>query len=141
MQLAELEREGGLSTRVSPMADVRDLGGLLAQAGFVLTTVDLDEIVITYPSMFELMQDLHAMGEGNAVYERRPFLKRDTLIAASSIYQALHGHEDGSIPATFQILYMIGWKPDATQPKPLKRGSAQKSMVDELGGAKLSSHG
>ena len=36
--------------------------------------------------------------------------------------------EDGSVPATFEILYMIGWKPAPTQPKPLPRGSAQVSM-------------
>ena len=58
MQVAESEREGGISPRVSPMTDVRDVGSLLSRAGFTLTTVDTDDITVNFPSMFELMQDL-----------------------------------------------------------------------------------
>ncbi|KAG9299949.1 hypothetical protein G9A89_009677 [Geosiphon pyriformis] len=132
LQLAETEREGGISPRVSPMTDVRDLGSLLSRAGFTLTTVDLDDIVVNYPSMFELMQDLRAMGESNAVLTRRPFLKRDTMLAAAAIYKELYGNPEGTIPATFQILYVIGWKPDVSQPKPKPRGSAQTSLKEIL---------
>ncbi|RKP34427.1 S-adenosyl-L-methionine-dependent methyltransferase, partial [Dimargaris cristalligena] len=99
LQLAELEREGGMSPRVSPMTDPRDMSDLLARAGFALTTVDVDEIVVNYPSALHVMQDLRAMGESNAIIRRRPYLPRDTLMAATSIYQALHGNEDGTVPA------------------------------------------
>ncbi|RUS17578.1 S-adenosyl-L-methionine-dependent methyltransferase [Endogone sp. FLAS-F59071] len=132
LQLAELEREGGISPRVSPLTDTRDLGSLLSRAGFTLTTVDIDEIAVNYPSALELMQDLRAMGESNAVLNRRSFLKRDTLLAAAAIYKELHGNPDGTIPATFQILYMIGWKPSPLTPAPKKRGSASKSLKDAL---------
>ncbi|CAG8548282.1 6404_t:CDS:10, partial [Diversispora eburnea] len=128
LQLAELEREGGISPRISPMTDVRDIGSLLSRAGFTLTTIDTDEIIVNYPSIFELIQDLRSMGESNAVISRRPFLKRDTLIAAASIYKELHGNPDGTIPATFQI----GWKPDLSQQKPKERGSAKVSLKDIL---------
>ena len=37
-----------------------------------------------------------------------------------------------SVPATIQICYMIGWKPDDSQPKALARGSATRSLK-ELG--------
>ncbi|KAI8069148.1 S-adenosyl-L-methionine-dependent methyltransferase [Gongronella butleri] len=132
LQLAETERESGMSPRVSPMTDSSDISRLLSRAGFTLTTVDIDEIVVNYPSAFELMDDLHAMGETNAVLTRRPFLKRDTLMAAASIYQELHGDEDGTVPATFQIIYMIGWKPSEATPQPKKRGSATKSLKEVL---------
>ncbi|CAG8498906.1 7239_t:CDS:10 [Ambispora leptoticha] len=132
LQLAELEREGGISPRVSPMTDVRDLGSLLSRAGFTLTTVDIDEIVVNYPSMFELMLDLRAMGESNAVINRRLFLKRDTMIASAAIYKELYGNPEGTIPATFQIMYVIGWKPDISQPKPKPRGSAEVSLKEAL---------
>ncbi|ORX53049.1 S-adenosyl-L-methionine-dependent methyltransferase [Hesseltinella vesiculosa] len=132
MQLAEVEREGGISPRVSPMADSNDISRLLSRAGFTLTTVDIDEIQVNYPSAFELMDDLRAMGENNAVLTRRPFMKRDTLMAAASIYKELHGDEDGSIPATFQIIYMIGWKPSEVTPQPKERGSATKSLKEVL---------
>ncbi|ORX99931.1 S-adenosyl-L-methionine-dependent methyltransferase [Basidiobolus meristosporus CBS 931.73] len=132
LQLAELEREGGISPHVSPMADSRDLGSLLSRAGFNLTTVDVDEIVVNYPSPAELMSDLQAMGESNAVINSRGYLHRDTLLASHAIYKELYGNPDGTIPATFQILYMIGWKPDPTQPKPKPRGSATTSLKDVL---------
>ncbi|KAG8984053.1 hypothetical protein FRB90_005604, partial [Tulasnella sp. 427] len=152
LQLAETEREGGISPRVSPMTQTSDVSNLMARAGFNLLTVDTDEVKVAYPSMWELLEDLRDMGESNAVVERRHFLKRDTLLAASSIYKgtvrnrktkamegahdiistALHGNEDGSIPATFEIVYMIGWKPDTSQPKPLERGTGKTNLKDVL---------
>ncbi|KAG9024537.1 hypothetical protein FRB95_011375 [Tulasnella sp. JGI-2019a] len=132
LQLAETEREGGISPRVSPMTETNDISNLMGRAGFNLLTVDTDEVKIAYPSMWELLEDLRDMGESNAVIGRRPFLHRDTLLAASSIYKELHGHEDGSVPATFQVIYMIGWKPSPEQPKPLQRGSAKTSLKEVL---------
>lgn len=132
LQVAQAEREGGISPRVSPMTDTRDMSNLLGRAGFTLLTVDTDDVTVSYPSIWELMEDLRDMGESNAIVSRKPFLKRDTLIAADAIYKALHGNEDGSVPATFQIIYMIGWKPSPTQPKPLERGSGQTNLKDVL---------
>lgn len=132
LQLAELERGGGMSPRVSPFAESRDVVNLMNRAGFALSTVDVDEIVINYPSMFELIDDLQLMGESNSVIARHPYIKRDTLMAAASIYQAAHGNEDGTVPATFQIVHMIGWKPDPSQPKPLAPGSAKSSLKDAI---------
>ncbi|KAJ3087729.1 hypothetical protein HK102_010429 [Quaeritorhiza haematococci] len=137
LQLAEIEREGGLSPHVSPMTDLRDVGSLLARAGLTLTTIDTDEIVVNYPSMFELMEDLQAMGESNAIAARKPHLTRDTLMAASAIYKEIYGNSDGTIPATFLIINMIGWKPDPSQPKPAERGSGTVSLktLNELSSA------
>ncbi|KAF9478401.1 S-adenosyl-L-methionine-dependent methyltransferase [Pholiota conissans] len=132
LQLAEVEREGGISPHVSPMTDTRDISNLLGRAGFTMLTVDIDEVKVAYPSMWELMEDLQDMGEGNVVIGRRNAIHRDTLIAASAIYNELHGSEDGSVPATFQIIYMIGWKPAPTQPKPLERGSGKVNLKDVL---------
>jgi len=133
IQLAEQERRGGISPHVSPLADVRDVGGLLQKAGFQMLTVDVEDIVVDYPDMFALMEDLQAMGEGNCVLNREMGpIGRDVLLAADAIYKALHGNEDGSIPATFRIIHMIGWKEGENQPKPLKRGSGQVSLKDVL---------
>ncbi|CEG68798.1 Putative S-adenosyl-L-methionine-dependent methyltransferase [Rhizopus microsporus] len=132
LQLAELERQNGISPRVSPMTDSSDMSRLLTRTGFALTTVDVDEIQVNYPSAFELMEDLKAMGESNAVASRQHVLTRDTLIAAAPIYKELHGNPDGTIPATFQIIYLIGWKPSENTPLPKKRGSANASLKDVL---------
>ncbi|KAH8791820.1 S-adenosyl-L-methionine-dependent methyltransferase, partial [Flagelloscypha sp. PMI_526] len=135
LQLAQLEREGGISPHVSPMTDTRDVSNLLGRAGFTLLTVDIDEVKVNYPSMWELVEDLRDMGESNAILGRRPFLHRDTLAAASAIYKAMHGEngEEGeSVPATFQIIYMIGWKPGPEQRQPLERGTGEVNLKDVL---------
>ena len=133
LQLAEQERRGGISPHVSPLADVRDVGGLLQKAGFKMLTVDVDDIVVDYPDTFALMQDLQAMGEGNVVLGREMGpIGRDVLLASEGIYRELHGNPDGSIPATFRIIYMIGWHESKDQAQPLKRGSGETSLKDIL---------
>ena len=133
LQLAEQERRGGLSPRVSPLVDVREVGGLLQKAGFKMPTVDVDDIVVDYPDMFALMQDLQAMGEGNAALGREMgAISRDVLLAAEGIYRELHGNPDGSIPATFRAIYMIGWHEGENQPKPLPRGTGDINLKDIL---------
>jgi NADH dehydrogenase [ubiquinone] 1 alpha subcomplex assembly factor 5 len=135
LQLAEQDRRGGVTTHTSPLADVRDVGGLLQHAGFKLLTVDVDDIIIDYPDMFALMTDLQAMGESNAVLAREGSgIRRDVLASANAIYSELHGNEDKSIPATFRLIYMIGWKEGKGQQKPLPRGSGMVSIKDVLEG-------
>ncbi|XP_054987083.1 arginine-hydroxylase NDUFAF5, mitochondrial isoform X2 [Sorex araneus] len=136
LQLAETEREGGFSPHVSPFTAVSDLGHLLARAGFNTLTVDTDEIQVNYPGMFELMEDLQGMGESNCAWNRKALLHRDTMLAAAAVYKEMYRNEDGSVPATYQIYYMIGWKYHDSQAKPAERGSATVSF-GELG--KLSS--
>ncbi|KAH0550030.1 hypothetical protein KQX54_016960 [Cotesia glomerata] len=134
LQLAELERHGGISPHISPFTQIRDVGSLMNRAGFTMLTIDTDEMVIGFPSMFELMTDLKGMGESNAGRNRTLHLKRDTMLAAAAIYEELYGkaEEDGSkyVPATFQVIYVLGWKPDPSQPKPLDRGTGEVSLKD-----------
>ncbi|XP_031732472.1 arginine-hydroxylase NDUFAF5, mitochondrial [Anarrhichthys ocellatus] len=130
LQLAEIEREGGFSPHISPYTAVTDLGNLLGRAGFTMLTVDIDEVQVQYPGIIEVMTDLQGMGESNCAWNRRSLLHRDAILAAAAIYKEMYGNEDGSIPATFEILYMIGWKPHESQAKPAKRGSASVSFGD-----------
>lgn len=130
LQLAELEVEGGFGPHVSPFTEMSDIGNIASQAGFNLITVDFDEIIVNYPSIYELMEDLRGMGENNASWSRKHTLRRRTTEAASRIYQEMYGDDDGNIPATFQVLFLIGWKPSDTQAKPAERGSGTFSLKD-----------
>ncbi|NXN98041.1 NDUF5 hydroxylase, partial [Rhinopomastus cyanomelas] len=135
LQLAELEREGGFSPHVSPFTAVSDLGHLLSRAGFNTLTVDTDEIQVNYPGLFEVMEDLQgkylfSMGESNCSWNRKPLLHRETMLAAAAIYREMYGNSDGSVHATFQIYYMIGWKFHESQARPAQRGSATVSLGD-----------
>lgn len=139
LQLANMERRGGVIPHISPLADVRDVGGLLTKAGFKMLTVDVEDIVVDYPNSFALMQDLQAMGESNATVQMGT-LSKDVLLANEAIYRELHQeevdakHGQSGIPATFRIIFMIGWKEGVGQPEPLKRGSGEVNLKDILGG-------
>jgi len=136
---AEIAEEGGLSPRVSPFADSRDLGGLLQRAGFALPVVDSDRIIATYPDALALMRELRAMGESNAVVERRRGVtRRATLLRAAALYAERFGQADGRIPATFEIITLTGWAPHASQPKPLRPGSATSRLATALDGEEKS---
>lgn len=138
LQLADLDRRGGVSTHVSPLADIRDIGGLLTKAGFKLLTVDVDDIIVDYPSVFALMADLQAMGESNAALTaEKAGLKREVMAATDAIYRELHAEGGESIPATFRIIYMIGWTEGEGQAKPLPRGTGQVNIKDVLGGGEI----
>lgn len=131
---AEAMVEGGASPRVSPFADVRTLGGLMQRAGFALPLVDVDTLTVSYADAFALMRDLRGMGETNAhVGRRKSFSRRQTLKAMAEAYRERFGGADGRIPATFQVIYLTGWAPHDSQPKPLKPGSAQMSLTEVLG--------
>jgi SAM-dependent methyltransferase len=130
---AEIAVEGGLSPRVSPFAEVRDLGGLLQRAGFALPVVDSDHLTVSYANPLRLMADLRGMGESNAAVERRKQVtRRATLIAAVERYAELFGDSEGRVPATFQVLYLTAWSPHPSQQKPLRPGSAETRLADAL---------
>ena len=131
---AETEVAGGVSPRVAPFADVRDAGALLQRAGFALPVVDSDTVTVTYATPFHLMQELKAMGASNMLASRRrqPVTRR-LLQRAAAIYAERFAAADGRVVATFEILNLTAWAPDASQPKPLKPGSAQTRLADALG--------
>jgi NADH dehydrogenase [ubiquinone] 1 alpha subcomplex assembly factor 5 len=137
---AEIELTGGLSPRVSPMADLRDVAGLLQRAGFALPVADSDTLTVSYPDPLKLIRDLRGMGETNAVLARlhRPS-RRDLFALAMQRYAELFTEADGTVPATFQVLYLAGWTPDpGAQQQPSRRGSATARLADALGSTEIS---
>ena len=131
---AEVAITGGLSPRVAPMAEIRDLGALLQRAGFALPVADTYTRIVTYSDAWHLMHDLRAMGENNALATRiRHFSRPSILKKAVDLYQSGFGLADGRIPARFEMIYLTGWAPDDSQPKPLRPGSATARLADALG--------
>lgn len=130
---AEAEVAGGLSPRIAPMAELRDMGALLQRAGFALPVADAFRLTVTYASALHLMRDLRAMGEGNALDARlrRP-TRRAVLLRAAELYADSHADAEGRIPATFEFIVLTGWAPDDSQPKPLRPGSATARLADAL---------
>ncbi|HZQ12933.1 MAG TPA: methyltransferase domain-containing protein [Pseudolabrys sp.] len=136
---AESEIEGGVSPRVAPFADLRDLGGLLQRAGLALPVVDADRLTVRYPDVLALMHDLRRMGATNILHERRRTpLKRATLARMAEIYARRFADADGRLRATYEIVWLSGWAPHASQQQPLKPGTAQQRLADALGAREIS---
>ncbi|UQD77101.1 class I SAM-dependent methyltransferase [Bradyrhizobium japonicum] len=130
---AEAECEGGVSPRVAPFADLRDIGALLQRAGFALPVTDVDRVVVRYANAFALMQDLRRMGAANVLIERRRTpTPRATLLRMAEIYAERFADADGRIRATFDIIWLSGWAPHASQQQPLKPGSAKASLAEAV---------
>ncbi len=135
---AESEVEGGVSPRVAPFADLRDLGALLQRAGFALPVTDTDRVTVRYGSAFALMHYLRRMGATNALADRRRTpLKRATLMRMAEIYAERFTDNDGRLRATFEIMWLSGWAPDPSQQQPLRPGTAQTRLADALGTREL----
>ncbi len=130
---AEAELEGGASPRVAPFADVRDYGALLQRTGFALPVADAEVLKVPYPSPRELMREVRVLGGGNVLVQRsKAPLPRRTLDRAEAIYRERHAMPGGGVSATFEIVYLSGWAPDASQQKPLLPGSATQRLADAL---------
>jgi SAM-dependent methyltransferase len=124
---------GGVSPRVSPFADVRDLGGLLQRAGFALTVADVERTVVRYRALPRLFADLRALGETNVLRGRRSqAMSKRTLHALVREYQERFGDPEGRVPATFDVIFLSGWAPHESQQKPLRPGTAQVSLSEAL---------
>ncbi len=136
--MAEMETMGGVTPRVFPTADVRDMGALLQRAGFALPVADSDRLTVTYPDALTLIKELKAMGAANplAARSRKP-MRRDTLAQALEIYARQFTGPGGKVRATFEIIYLCGWAPHESQQKPLKPGSATARLADALGTAEI----
>jgi SAM-dependent methyltransferase len=130
---AEAECEGGVSPRVAPFADLRDVGALLQRAGFALPVTDVDRIVVRYANAFALMQDLRRMGASNILLERRRTpTRRATMLRMAQIYGERFADPDGRIRATFDVIWLSGWAPHDSQQQPLRPGSAKASLAEAV---------
>jgi SAM-dependent methyltransferase len=130
---AEVAVTGGLSPRVLPMGEIRDLGGLLQRAGFALPVADGSLTQVSHADAFRLMADLRAMGEGNALVARlrRP-TRRSVLVQAAARHAAAFPAPGGGIRSSFEAITLTGWAPHEGQQRPLRPGTAARRLADAL---------
>ncbi|MFC4669062.1 methyltransferase domain-containing protein [Seohaeicola nanhaiensis] len=130
---AESRLTGGLSPRVAPMAEIRDLGALLQRAGLALPVADSVPLTASYRDLTHLMHDLRAMAETNVLAARRRSpTRRAVFDLAQRLYTDHFADPQGRLPATFDLICLTGWAPDDSQPKPLRPGSAKARLADAL---------
>jgi SAM-dependent methyltransferase len=130
---AEVSLTGGLSPRVAPMGEIRDLGALLQRAGFALPVADTTTLRVTYKSGLHLMRDLRRMGETNALAARHRAIPPKSLFSeAARLYTEEFSGDEGGVIATFETIFLTGWAPDESQQKPLRPGSAKARLAEAL---------
>ncbi|MEO0999096.1 MAG: methyltransferase domain-containing protein [Pseudomonadota bacterium] len=137
---AEVALTGGLSPRVAPMGEIRELGALLGRAGLAMPVADSETLTVDYGDPRALLRDLRAMGETNALRGRRP-LRRDVLAEAVARYTAAFARPDGRVTARFEVVTLTGWAPAEGQPQPLRPGSATHRLAEALGTEELGETG
>ncbi|HHB81782.1 MAG TPA: SAM-dependent methyltransferase [Aliiroseovarius sp.] len=131
---AEIELRGGLSPRIAPMGEIRDLGALLQRSGLALPVADSLLRTASYETAKALMHDLRAMGETNAIAARdRRAPTRKLFARMGELYEQTYRDETGRITASFELIFLTGWAPDASQPEPLRPGAAKARLADALG--------
>jgi SAM-dependent methyltransferase len=134
MKQAETALGREAAARVSPFADAIDMAGLLSRAGFAMPVSDVDRVTARYGNAFVLMRDLRKMGETSVLSDRpRTPATKALFVKTAQAYSEAFAHEDGKIPATFEIIHFAGWAPHPDQPRPKRPGSAQVRLADALG--------
>lgn len=132
MLTAESMINGNATLRIDPFGEVRQIGSLLQRAGFALPVIDTELLTVRYSSLNKLITDLRAMGATSSLYSNTHFGPRNLFEKTEEIYHERYQDQDGKLRATFEIIFLSGWSPHASQQKPLKRGSAQNKLSDFL---------
>ena len=125
LQTAEAETRGGVSPRISPFPELRDLAGLLQRAGFAIPVADHERLPMIYRSPMGLVADLRAAGESNAVRAR------DSRIPPRDFFPLAFSRLD--LEMELRLMVMTGWSPHESQQKPARRGSADVRLAEALG--------
>jgi SAM-dependent methyltransferase len=131
MLQADLAGGGGVAARIHPQIDVRSAGDLLARAGFALPVSDGETLEARYRDLGALLADLRFGAQGSVLAGAPVPLTRIQVAAAHGAFLS-QADADGRVTEMFEIVYLIGWAPDETQPKPARRGSAVASLASAL---------
>ena len=130
---ADVLTSGEPFPRVLPFLDIKDAGNLLQRAGFSLIVADVDKIEVQFSSLKKLFYDLRYMGEANSMTKRKKnFSTKSFFKRTNQLYKEYFTNKNGKLTATFEVIYFSGWAPDKSQQKPLKPGSAIKSLSEVL---------
>ncbi|MEL7430320.1 MAG: SAM-dependent methyltransferase, partial [Pseudomonadota bacterium] len=134
---AETEISGNVSLRVDPFGEVRQYGSLLQRAGFALPVVDSEVFTVRYDTIEAIIRDLRAWGGSGSLQTKPAPLTKQMVLRAGEIYRKKYADADGRLRATYEIVYLHGWKPHSSQQKPLKPGSATTHLSKVLGDSGL----
>lgn len=134
---ADAKHLGGAMARIPPFIEIKDAGALLHRIGFALPVSDIEKLTLRYTSPMSLMAELKTFGASNPLHNdvhanKSPLITPAHLASANEAYAHRATDADGRIRASVEMIWMSGWAPHISQPKPLKPGSAQVSLAKVL---------
>jgi SAM-dependent methyltransferase len=126
MRAAEAAEGRDPAPRIHPQIDVRAAGDLLTRAGFALPVADREVVEVRYASLPRLLADLRLTGGTNILAQRSkaPFTRLGLGAAMADFGEAT--------VERFELVFLSGWAPAASQPAPARRGSGTASLADAL---------
>lgn len=106
---------------VNRFIDMHDLGDALGRAGFAAPVMEMENLVMTYDSVREVLADLKGIGAHSVRDGRRAGLMgKSAWRAMEANYERFRG--DGVLPATYEVIYGHAWKSDSGSAKTLPDG-------------------
>lgn len=107
----ELESRSATGIRVGPFLDLQAAVGMLQEAGFHMCMGDRETFLFYCPTIKDLQGHLKQAGENGLIAKGLPPLNFNSLKQAEEHYKTRFPSPDGSgIRATFEVLFLSGWK-------------------------------
>ena len=117
--------------RMHPQIDVATLGNLLQRVGYALPVADVETLDLAYRDWRRLIADVRAAALGSALAGGVQPLSHGARARIDGAFDAARTAE-GRAHERVRMLVFTGWRPDASQPQPARRGSATASLADAL---------
>lgn len=106
----------GVTPPLSPFAAIQQVGDAMLAAGFKDPVLDRDRYTLTYPNLRALMQELRAIGAGDARSDRpRGLGGRARLQRVTANYETQR--RDGVLPSTWEVITAQAWGPAPGAPR------------------------
>ena len=98
---------------VNAFFDMHDLGDALVRARLADPVMDCERLTVTYPDVVDLMRDLKAIGAHNVTAGRPRGLTGRRALARLADAYATFRRADGTLPATYEVVYGHAWRAPA----------------------------
>jgi NADH dehydrogenase [ubiquinone] 1 alpha subcomplex assembly factor 5 len=107
---AELQLYSKATPRVHPFIDIKDIGNIVKNCGFINSIVESDLINIKYSTIEKLVYDIKGMGESNRLYQRsKDFFSRRLLMQTEEIYKSKFSDHEGFLNCSAEIITVTGF--------------------------------
>lgn len=117
---------------VNVFLDMHDIGDAMLAAGFKNPVLDVERYTLTYRDARSLMQELKAIGAGNAHHSRNRGLTGKTRLQQMLGHYEQFRSAEGLLPASYEVIFAQAQAPDDSQPRRNNEGEIASVPVELL---------